>query len=150
MQSLLLAAFSVSLLSNLCLFLAEFLYWQIKHLISLAFFITLFVGTVFFTLKLKNDKKILVIEEPKKQAIRQNSLLAERIKKEKLASYSIIALEKNLKEELSRYQSLASLQETHRDVLINLSILYSALNDEVQANFYLEKAKIVDPNFVLF
>lgn len=52
--------------------------------------------------------------------------------------------------ELSKWVSIYQQQPTQRDVLLNITQLYSSLGEENQAQFYLQQAKKTDPNNVLF
>jgi hypothetical protein len=51
---------------------------------------------------------------------------------------------------LTKYLYLVSIQPTHRDILINLSLLYQAQNNPEKADEFLVAAKQLDPNNPLF
>lgn len=51
--------------------------------------------------------------------------------------------------EITKWLSLYHQQPTHRDVLINLSLLYSAQGDTENARQYLNQAREIDPNHPL-
>ena len=55
-----------------------------------------------------------------------------------------------LEKQLIIHQELYRLQPTDRDVLINLALLYRALNQVELADEYWAKAQKVDPNYGLF
>lgn len=51
-----------------------------------------------------------------------------------------------ISERLTSLLELHRLQPTHRDVSINIALLYSALGDTTRAQFYLTQATSLDPN----
>ena len=51
-----------------------------------------------------------------------------------------------INQEIHYWESLLQQQPTDRDVLYNLSLLYSAKGDKTTAQQYLDKAKELDPN----
>jgi tetratricopeptide (TPR) repeat protein len=53
-------------------------------------------------------------------------------------------------EELRYWLALSELQPTHRDILINISLLYQALGNQVAADEYWQRAHELDPNFSAF
>lgn len=58
--------------------------------------------------------------------------------------------DKELQEQIEYWERLRSLQPTHRDILLNLSLLYQAKGDQAKANEYLLQAKELDPNNPVF
>ncbi|HEX7017921.1 MAG TPA: tetratricopeptide repeat protein [Patescibacteria group bacterium] len=58
----------------------------------------------------------------------------------------VTVLNAELETELTKWQALYEQQPTHRDVLINMARLYSAMGDENNARKYVKKAQAIDPN----
>lgn len=54
--------------------------------------------------------------------------------------------EEEIQQELNIWLDVSQVQPKSRDVLLNISQLYSALNDTQRADLYLEKAKLIAPN----
>ncbi len=52
--------------------------------------------------------------------------------------------------ELQKWLWIAEQQPTHRDVLLNIVQLYSAVGEENQSIFFLQQAQKIDPNNPLF
>jgi tetratricopeptide (TPR) repeat protein len=63
-------------------------------------------------------------------------------------SKELTALE--IRQELNYWLELAELQPTHRDILINISLLYLAIGDNKTADEYWQRANEIDPNFSAF
>lgn len=57
---------------------------------------------------------------------------------------------KEYDEQLEKYLSIASIQPTHRDILINISLLYQAQNNDQKAEQFWIAAKELDPNNPIF
>jgi tetratricopeptide (TPR) repeat protein len=53
-------------------------------------------------------------------------------------------------QQLETFLFLSSTQPTHRDVLVNIALLYQAQNNIEKANVFWESAKELDPNNALF
>lgn len=53
-------------------------------------------------------------------------------------------------QQLETFLFLSSTQPTHRDVLVNIALLYQAQNNIEKANVFWESAKELDPNNPLF
>lgn len=51
---------------------------------------------------------------------------------------------------LSTLLELHRKQPTHRDITLNIALLYDALGDEGKAQFYYDQAKSLDPNNDIF
>jgi len=54
-----------------------------------------------------------------------------------------------LEAELAKWLKIYEQQPSHRDALINLSLLYRALGDTAAAGTYFEQARQLDPNHSL-
>jgi tetratricopeptide (TPR) repeat protein len=57
---------------------------------------------------------------------------------------------KEIEQQLARYLELYEIQPTHRDVVFNISLLYSVLGDTAAASHYRSQAISVDPNHGFF
>jgi tetratricopeptide (TPR) repeat protein len=57
---------------------------------------------------------------------------------------------KEIEQQLARYLELYEIQPTHRDVVFNISLLYSVLGDTAAASRYRTQAISVDPNHGFF
>jgi tetratricopeptide (TPR) repeat protein len=126
MRRLLLPFFVLRLLLSLIPFLlvvlASVLYPIRSFLITLLFFL-------YFTLVLGKTLTVLSVAQP------SNQITIEPFDNDT---------------ELKKWLSLYAQQPTHRDILINVSLLYSAQGDEENARKYLRKAWEVDPNNKIF
>ena len=107
--------------------------------VVLGLFITgllLFIGGITFVASLNQPKEIIAIST----VVPNNKIL-----------YNIENLSQNeLTEQIAFWEKVLVIQPHSRDVLLNLSHLYSALQLEAKAAEYKEKAVSIDPNNPLF
>lgn len=57
---------------------------------------------------------------------------------------------REVEQQLTQYLEIYQIQPTHRDILFNLSLLYSILGDVTTAAHYRNQAQFIDPNHGFF
>lgn len=55
-----------------------------------------------------------------------------------------------IEQQLAKYLEMYQLQPTHRDIVFNISLLYSVLGDTTAAEYYRSQARSLDPNHGFF
>lgn len=58
--------------------------------------------------------------------------------------------ESEIRQQISRYESLLQKQPNHRDALINTALLYQALGEVENSQRYWQQAALLDPNHPVF
>jgi tetratricopeptide (TPR) repeat protein len=140
----------VSFVSRLILlnisFVIQLLFSKISHLRVILLTLILILSQSYFFINSKLDFSLNSSQDTiplqNNQSIKINPIRAQ--------NFQIDASEQQIEEQLKHYLLDLKKQPTHRDILINIALLYQQQNNQVEAEKYYYQAFSLDPNSFLF
>lgn len=134
-----LLGYATLLISSLGSFFLELFRLKIKVYKPVLFAI-LISSMLFLVWMLQTVQSTPLLEEP---TVKQHTLEVNH-------SQIVYLTQDEMIEKLTTLLELHRTQPTHRDITLNIALLYDALGDEIKAQFYYDQAKSLDPNNDIF